>query len=346
MDWQALFSHYETQLEDFWGRRQNRPVYSREFTVFGHLVRIVSNFQDVLASAGFAQPLYSLAPEIDAPPFIIQLIVRSVPKVTSPLPENLFDHTQYSGHADWLAIQLGSWGHCQVDLAGKQALAVLAPELAERPALVSRYLLNTIITNFLIASGYGFLHTTGLLKERQVLLLLARHNSGKSTAALQLALAGYQLLSDSMIFVDPQGPPLRLYGFPVGRIKLRPDMVADFPQLEPLLEAEPVRGEIKYTADLRQLDPALVHEAVVEPLVVHLCLLTLGDEPTTHLRPASISEVMEKVMANSLYYDTARVWKQNLACIQPLVEQAHCYHLQVGSDPAGLMATIDDLWSS
>ncbi|HCB50252.1 MAG TPA: hypothetical protein DEP47_12210, partial [Chloroflexi bacterium] len=201
-------------------------------------------------------------------------------------------------------------------------------------------------TNFLIASGYGFLHTTGLFKERQVLLLLARHNSGKSTAALQLALAGYQLLSDSMIFIGPKGPPLRLYGFPVGCIKLRSDMVADFPQLESLLEVEPVRGEIKYAADLRQLDPTLVHETAVEPSVVHLCLLTRGDQPTTCLRPATISEVMEAVMANSLFYDTAEVWTQNLASIKPVVEQARCYHLQVGSDPAGLVATIDDLWRS
>lgn len=346
MDWQALFSQYEAQLEDFWGRRQNRPVYSREFTVFGRPVRMVSNFQDVLASADFAQPLYSVAPELDAPPFTIQLIVRPMPVPPGPLPENLFDHTQYTGHAAWLTIHLGPWGHCQVDLAGKQALAVLAPELAEQPALASRYLLNTILTNFLIASGYGFLHTTGLLKEWQVLLLLARHNSGKSTAALRLALAGYQLLSDSMIFVGPKGPPLRLYGFPVGRIKLRPDMVADFPQLESLLEVEPVRGEIKYAADLRQLDPTLVHETAVEPSVVHLCLLTRGDQPTTCLRPATISEVMEAVMANSLFYDTAEVWTQNLASIKPVVEQARCYHLQVGSDPAGLVATIDDLWRS
>lgn len=344
MDWEALFSRYEGQLEDFWGRRENRPGFSREFTIFGRPVRMLSNFQDVLASAGFAQPLYSIAPAIDAPPFIVQLIVRPVPVSPGPLPENLTDHIQYTGHAGWLAIHMGLWGHCQVDLAGKQALAVLAPELAGQPELVSRYLLNTVLTNFLIASGYGYLHATGLLKDRQVLLLLASHNSGKSTIALRLALAGYQLLSDSMIFVGHPSPPLRLYGFPVGRIKLRPDMVADFPQLESLLEVEPVRGEIKYAADLRQLDPTLVHEAVVEPSAVHLCLLTLGDEPTTRLRLASISEVIEKVMANSLFYDTARVWQQNLASIRPLVEQARCYHLQVGSDPAGLVATIDDLW--
>jgi hypothetical protein len=345
MDWEALFSRHEAQLEDFWGRRNNQPVYSREFTIFGRPVRMVSNSQDVLVSADFAQPLYSVAPKIDAPPFTIQLIVRALPDSPGPLPENLANQIQYTGYADWLAMHLGPWGHCQIDLAGKQALAVLAPELADKPALVSRYLLNTILTNFLIASGYGFLHTTGLLKDQRVLLLLATHNSGKSTLALQLALAGYHLLSDSMIFVGHQGPTFQLYGFPVGRIKLRSDMVADFPRLKSLLEKEPVRGEIKYTADLRQLDPTLVHETVVEPSEVYLCLLTRGNKPTTRLWPASRSEVVETVMGNSLFYDKAEVWKQNLANIRPVIEQARCYHLQAGSDTAGLVATIDELWS-
>lgn len=344
MDWEALFSRHEAQLEDFWGRRKNQPVYSRAFTIFGRPVRLVSNSQDVLVSADFARPLYSAAPKIDVPPFTIQLIVRAMPDSLGPLPENLANQIQYTGYADWLTMHLGPWGHCQVDLAGKQALAVLAPELADKPALVSRYLLNTILTNFLIASGYGFLHTTGLLKDQRVLLLLATHNSGKSTVALRLALAGYQLLSDSMIFISHQGPTFQLYGFPVGRIKLRPDMVADFPQLKPLLEKEPVRGEIKYAADLRQLDPTLVHETVIEPSEVYFCLLTRVNEPTTRLRPATRSEVVETVMSNSLFYDKAEVWKQNLTNIRPVIEQARCYHLQAGSDSTSLVATIDDLW--
>jgi hypothetical protein len=372
MDWETLFFRHKGQLEDFWGRRQNRPLYSREFTVFGHPVRLASNVQEVLLSADFALPLYSVAPEKETPPFVIQLIARPVlskaegsepaalvlseglerrsrasrerEKVTGPLPENLFDQIEYTGHGDWLAMRLGPWGFCHVDLAGKRALAVLAADLAEQPAMVSRYLLNTILTNFLIASGYGFLHATGLLQGRRALLLMAPHNGGKSTTALRLALAGYTLLSDSMIFVGGRGAAVRLYGFPVGRIKLRPDVVADFPQLKPLLEDEPVRGEIKYAADLRRLDPDLVHESAVEPSDICLCLLTRSDDSVTHIRPAALPAVMETVMANSLFYDEADVWEKNLARIRPLVEQARCYHLAAGSEPAGLVATINNLW--
>jgi hypothetical protein len=363
MDWETLFSRYEGGLEDFWGRRRNRPRYSREFAIFGHPVRLSSNAEELLLAADFALPLYSVAPEKDTAPFLVELIARPVlgraevsgPAEPGPLPENLFDHIQYTGHGDWLALQLGAWGLCHVDLVGKRALAVLAAELAGQPALVSRYLLNTILTNFLIASGYGFLHATGLLKpipgvqplspgfHPRALLLMAPHNSGKSTTALRLALAGYQLLSDSMIFVAGRYAAVRLYGFPVGRIKLRADMVADFPQLKPLLEDEPVRGEMKHAAELRRLDPALVQESAVEPSDICLCLLAQSGKSRTRVQPATLPEVIEAVLANSLFYDERDVWKQNLARIRPLVEQARCYHLEVGRDPASLVATLDDL---
>ena len=352
MDWDTRFSGHEGQLEDFWRRLQNRPRYRREFTVFGHPVHLSGNIQELLLAADFAQPLYSLTPDKDTAPFVIELVGRPVqskaegsgPAGSDPLPDNLFDHIQYSGHGDWLAMQLGGWGLCHVDLAGKRALAVLAAELARQPALVSRYLLNTILTNFLIASGYGFLHATGLLRGRRALLLMAPHNSGKSTTALRLALAGYRLLSDSIIFVGGREEAVRLHGFPVGRIKLRPDMVAEFPRLQPLLENEPVRGEMKHAADLRHLDPALVHEASVEPSDICLCLLAQSGRSRTHVRPADLFEVMEAIMANSLFYDEADVWKQNLARIRPLVERARCYHLAVGNDPVSLVAMVNALW--
>lgn len=343
MDWETSFGRHQAQLEDFWGRRRNRPLYSREFNIFGHPLRLTGNVQEMLHSADFAIPLYSTAPEKETPPFLVELVARSKPATSGALPENLFDHIQYSGHGDWLAMQLGDWGFCHVDLTSKRALAVLAAELARQPALVSRYLLNTILTNFLIASGYGFLHATGLLKGQRALLLMAPHNSGKSTTALRLTLAGYSLLSDSMIFVGGRDAALRLYGFPVGRIKLRADMVAEFPQLKPLLEEEPVRGELKQAADLRRLDPGLVHESAVEPSGICLCLLTRTDNAATSVRPAILPEVVETVIDNSLFYDEAAVWEKNLANIRSLVERARCYHLAAGTDSASLVATVNTL---
>lgn len=343
MDWKALYNRYEGELEDFWGRREIGPRFEQAFTLFGRPGRVTSNDEELLAAVSHSLPLFSRAPATDRPPFAIHLAARPVPLAPGPPPENLFAITQYSGYGDWLSIHMGGWGHCQVDLAAGRAVAVLAPELAQRPELVSRGLLNTIFTNLVIGSGFGMLHCTGLLRDNRALLLMAPHNSGKSTTALRLVLAGYRLLSDSQIYVSPDSDELQLLGFPVGKVKLRRDMVGEFPELRPLLTAEPVRDETKYSVDLRGLDPELVCTTAVVPEAIGLCLLGLHDRLETTLAPAAPATVWEAVMANSLFYDTAEAWQRNLGQIERLVTRARAHHLTIGADPAGIVTTVNTL---
>ncbi len=343
MDFESLYARHAAQLEDFWGRRDNEPTHERAFRVFGHAVRLASNQAGVLAAADFSAPLYSEAPPVDTPPLVIELVVRAAPQPLDPLPANLFSHIQYTGAGDWLAIQLGAWGHCQVDLAAGRALAVLSPELAGQPEVVSRCLLNTVLNNLLTARGLSMLHATSLVQGSRVLLLIAPHGTGKSTTALRLALAGYPLMSDSQVYVSAMPEGLLLTGFPVGRVKLRRDMLSDFPNLRDLLEPEEVRGETKFTLDLRRLDPRLVRETTVAPERVELCLLTRQDAAATTLRPADRAEVLDVAMLNSLHYDDADAWRPNVANIERLVDLAHWHHLAVGTDAASLLDTIAGL---
>jgi hypothetical protein len=241
-------------------------------------------------------------------------------------------------------IRLGAWGHCHVDLARRESVVVLTPQLARRPDLVSRCLLNTVITNFFIASGYAMLHASCLYHQGRALLLMATHNSGKSTTALRLALAGYPLLSDSMVFLAPDRPRPQLLGFPVGRVKLRRDMVPAFPQVHALLAPEMVRGETKHSFDLRQFDPALVCEEVAVPNQIDLCLLARGSGRGTELSPASRQAVESSVMENSLFYDTWQVWRRNLKSIEQVLDAAQWHHLLIGTDPGRIVTAIGDLW--
>ena len=340
----TLFAEYQDRLEDFWQRRRNQSRYERQEQIFGWPVTFRSNEPAVLSAADHCLPLYSRVPTIPQEPLEIQLIVQAPPMAPGPLPDNLFDHIQYTGEAQWLMIGLSRWGHCHVDLARGQATAVLAPELAAQPDLVSLYLLNTVITNLFIARGYGMLHASCLYRQDRAVLLMAAHNSGKSTTALRLALAGYPLLCDSMIFLPPEGEELMLLGFPVGKVKLREDMVAWFPGIESLLATEEVREETKYSFDLRLLDQDLVYEAAACPAAVELCLLARGARKDTTLARASHADVMQAVMENSLFYDTAEIWQQNLGAIGRLVDRARWHHLIIGSDPQHLIATISSLW--
>jgi hypothetical protein len=241
---------------------------------------------------------------------------------------------------------LGAWGHCQVDLARGQALAVLTTELAAQPELVSRCLLNTVFNNLLTAAGLAMLHATSLARGDRALLLMAPHGSGKSTAALRLALAGFPLMSDSQVYLAERGGVLELAGFPVGRVKLRRDMLPDFPDLQPLLTPEEVRGETKFNLNLRQLDPALVQAEAIRPALIDVCLLTRHAEHETILKPATAAEFIDIAMQNSLHYDGPDAWRSNVALIQRLAAAARCHHLAVGTVSDSLVEVARGLWES
>jgi hypothetical protein len=310
MDFESLFSRHASTLEDFWGRRDNGMRHAREFYVFGRRIRLASNTPDVLQAADHSKPRYSRAEPDGAPPFKIEIAAPHTMGGVGPPPEDLFDRIQYTGHGSWVALRLGGWGHAHVDLAAGQAAAVVAPELASQPEIVSQCLLDTVILNLFIAEGFGMLHASCLVWNSQAVLLLAPHNAGKSTTALRLALAGYRLVSDSMVFIPP-GDTVRLLGFPVGEVKLRADAAAEFvidrPELRDVMRQEWVRGEVKYRVHADQLHPSAVEPDAIEPAGIDLCFLTRGDSTQTQITPSSRAEIADAAMRNSLYYDTRTV---------------------------------------
>lgn len=346
MNLAPLYDKHGHKLEDFWERRQNRPRHRRDCHLFGRPIRLSSNDQGVLKAIDHCIPLYSIAPVTHHMPFYIQLVVQAGPIAPGPPPENLFDHVQYTGDADWLMMRLGTWGGCYVNLTAGRARAVLTPPLAERPDLVSMCLLNTILTNFFIAHGFAMLHASCLVHNERVLLLMAPHNSGKSTTALRLALAGYRLLSDSMIFLSTRQDEVQLLGFPVGKVKLRQDVLSEFPHLRLLLLPEHVRHEIKFSFDLRKFNPDLVYTTAIRPSSIDLCLLERSGDKDTTLKSVKKEAVMEAVMVNSLFYDTATVWRRNLALIGRLLEQTRCHHLTIGQNGDEIVAAVASLWET
>ena len=343
IDYNELYIRHQASLEDFWNRRAHKPRFQRQERIFGRLIEFSSNHPGALEAVDHALPLYSSAPPDGRQPFSVQLVVRDDPASPGPLPDNLFDHIHYAGEADWLMIELGGFGVCHIDLSARRAVAVLAPALAAQPHLVSLYLLNTILTNFFIADGYAMLHASCLLQGQRALLLMAPHNTGKSTTALRLILSGHRLLSDSMVFLSPCSAEPLLLGFPIGKIKLRGDMLGHFPELRPLLSTEQVRGETKYAVDLRHLDPTLTHDDAVSPAVIDLCLLRRSADADTHLQPASYDSILDAALVNSLFYDTPAVWRRNLALIHRLLERASFYDLAIGSDADGIVAALTRL---
>ena len=338
-----LYRRHAEEMEDFWHRRQAHPKRQRNITVFGQSVSVTSNDEAILAAVDHAVALYTRVAPAAGKPQSVQLVVQPAPRPLPPAPDNLMQQISYTGHRSWLMMGLSHWGHAWIDLEGGLAVAVLAPELAARPRLVSQCLLHTILLNFSIARGLGLLHASCLVEGKRALLLLGPHNVGKSTTSLQLAQAGFKLLTDSMVFVDHVDGKPRIMGFPVGKMKLRRDVLHLFPQLGAQVQREVVREETKFSLDLRATNRDLVHETAASPTRVDLCLLSRHDRQETLIAPASETTLWSAIMGNSLFFDNQAPWIRNLEQIKPLVARARAHQVTVGKDAQQLVHAISGL---
>jgi len=343
-DFNELYAQHHPRMEDFWSRRANAPKYEKTIHVFGQPVLFRSNHEGVLDSATLAEQMYSTRTTQPAAPWRVDLTVHDADPLPGPPPARLIDLVHYAGAGDWLSVGLREWGNCFVDMARGEAHAVLSSTLAEQPELVCQVLINTILTNFITRHGYSMLHASALLKDGHLLLLQAPHGTGKSTTALRLLLNGYKLLSDSMIYLGDHAGDLWMGGYPIGRIKLRTDMLPRFPELAAQAKTEPVRNETKHRVELSQVDPTLSQREMIRIERVEFCLLERGDTFESQVEPLSREELWTEIMVNSLHYDTPALWHENLDRIERLLHKANLHRLRIGTSEAEIIRTVNQLW--
>jgi hypothetical protein len=258
----------------------------------------------------------------------------------------LVDLLQYAGADEWLWIGLAGWGNCWVDLRRAEAHAVLASTLAEQPVQVCQLLLNTILTNLITRHSYSMLHASAMVREERLLLLQAPHGTGKTTTASWLMLNGYRLVSDSIVYVCERNGDLWLGGFPVGHLRLRADVLPLFPILAAEAEPEPVRDETKYRVGLDRVRPGLSHREMIRVRDIVYCLLERSEGSASSVESLTEDELWPAIMMNSLHYDTAALWRENLGRISLLLERSSLHRLRVGSSEAGILAAVDGLWAA
>ncbi|HUE98568.1 MAG TPA: hypothetical protein VMN99_04895 [Anaerolineales bacterium] len=343
-DFNELYRQHHHRMEDFWFRRANAPKYEKTIRIFGQPVIFDSNHEKVLEAATLAAQMYSTLDSRDESAWRVHLTVHDPDPSPAYPPERLIDLVHYAGAEDWLSIDLREWGNCFADMERGEAYAVLSSTLADKPELVCQVLINTILTNFITRHGYSMLHASALTKDEHILLLQAPHGTGKSTTALRLLLNGYQLLSDSMVYIGERAGELWLGGFPVGRIKLRTDMLPLFPALAAETQTEPVRNETKHRVDLMRVDAALTRREMIQIHRVEFCLLERWDKSESKIEPLSEDELWAEIMVNSLHYDTPGLWNKNLHKIGLLLQTAQLHRLRIGTSEAEIIKTVNQLW--
>jgi hypothetical protein len=344
IDLDELYRQHQHRMEDFWSRRRNAPRYEKTIHVFGQPVLFDGNDETVLKAAAIAEQMYSSWDQREDAVWRVHLTVHDSDPAAPLPPERLIDLVDYAGADDWLSIGLREWGSCFVNMKQTEAHAILSTSLAQHPALVCQVLINTILNNFATRHGFSMLHASALLKGDHLLVLQAPHRTGKSTTALRMLLNGYQLISDSQIYLTERNSQLWMGGFPIGRIKLREDMLPLFPALAAEAQTEPVRNETKHRVDLARLRPELARREMVHVDRLEFCVLERRNRIESQIEPLSEADFWTELMVNSLHYDTAEVWRENLRNVHLLLEKANLHRLRIGSSEENILKTVNSLW--
>jgi hypothetical protein len=334
--------------EDFWSRRANAQKFSFEFAPLGTTTMITANDPAGLAAVSLSAKRFAVrsddfsrqsATEV-ATTNKIQIVVGR--QVTAPVPEDLPERLVYSGVGDWLTVSAGEWGHAFANLQSLISNLFLSPALAAETRIVSRYFVDHYLLNFLLRE-WAMLHASCVTDadRKTLIIMVAPHNTGKSTTALHLLRAGYHFLADGMALLKLREERLVVGGYPVGEVKLRDDVLAAFPDYAG--EAVKVREHRKTVVDLRLAHPTGVIESLVMPDKLHLCFVERGERAESKVAPLEPTTARELLRANTVYWDYAPRLAHNTAALTHLLGIAGLHRLQIGSDPDRIASIMESL---
>lgn len=324
-------------LPDFWSRQRNAQTELFEFEPLGTPAIITANRPEVLVAARLSAGRFSQAAQSNGQPIRLQLVVRS--NAAGPVPADLPERLVYSGVGKWITVSAGEWGHGSASLDTREAVVVLSPALATEPRLVSRYFIDHYLLNFLL-TDWAMLHASCVFdSQRQWLfVMIAPHNTGKSTTALHLLRVGYHFLADGMALFQQWDGNFIVGGYPIGEVKLRADVLGLFPDYTG--EAVQVREQGKTVVNLRTAHPERLVETLITPVAIHLCFVEQSGEVQTRLEPLSAEQIWPRLLANTVYWDEAPRLAHNQATLEALVQRAGLYRLALGTGVAGISQAL------
>lgn len=252
--------------------------------------------------------------------------------------ERQIQNVAWDGHG---SISLGQWGSLTVHWSTPPASGFVSPALLKYPVLVSRHCLDTFITVSILRQPLGMLRASGLVKDGHAILLIGPHGIGKSTTTLHLIRAGYRLISDTSMYARQRGEQIELLGYAVGELKLTPEGLALFLELQGRASDLSIDGRRKPIFNLRELLPESVESNAVTPRSIALCLTRRSTDGRTHLLQLDEDITLQQIIGDTCYLDEPQVMEQNLALLHQLILRAHNFILELGSDPAAIVNTLE-----
>jgi len=348
-----------SRLEDLSRQREATLAHTFTYSAYGYPVHFATDDPLLLEVAHISAGCFSRCePVPDATPTRLKFFLDpGLP--AEPLPVDLSSRLRYVMVGQRLAVHAPPWVSTFVDLREWAVVAVVSPAAVRQAPFLSRYVCDNFVFHILMRTWMGHighLHASCLYRDGRAVLLSAPHNAGKSTAALRLMTAGtdgYRLVTDSTTLAriwDRGAAQRRLFqagvellGYPVGQLKLRTDVLDEFPELKAHGRSLLVRNELKIAINLRQEMPERIVEESVWPREIVLCQIERVPGRTTSAEPREPAQVLREIWPESAFVDDPEVNDGNRAALETLLERARCYRLRLGSDVPGLLATVERL---
>ncbi len=328
--------------EDFWSRQANRQTEVFELAPFGIPTKITANHPHVLQAAHLSAARFSQAEIVSKTrPLLIQIVVKSS-SPAAPLPSDLPQQLTYTGLDHWITLSAGPWGHAFANLNTQETLIVLSAALAAETRLISRYFIDHYLLNFML-TNWAMLHASCVLTpdNKQLLVMIAPHNTGKSTTALLMLRAGYTFLADGMLLFRQQDNGFEVGGYPIGEVKLRDDVLFMFSASSgPTVQ---VREHHKTVLNLRSVHSAGLAENIIRPEVIKLCFVKRAAKSQTQVIDMTFEAALGQLNANTIFWAEADKLRSNSQLLINLLRVANCYCLILGTNTNNIIATIDKL---
>lgn len=327
--------------DDFWLRRDTAQTHAFEFAPFGIPAKISANQADVLAAAQLSAGRFSRAgTPTTGKSASIKIVVRPGPE--GALPDDLPQRLTHTGLEQWITVSAGEWGHAVANLKTREAVLFLSPALAADTRLTSRYFIDHYLLNFIL-SDWAMLHASCVASPdgQRLVVMIAPHNTGKSTTALHLLRAGYTFLADGMALLRYDESGFVVGGYPTGEVKLRDDVLQMFDGYSG--PAVRVREQHKTVVDLRQTHPNRLAETLIRPASIYLCFVERSRTARTWLEPLPVAKALARLAGNTVYWDEPLQLQHNSDVLRKLIRIARLYYLKIGTDIPGIIATIDKL---
>lgn len=336
------------RFPDFWQRRVTDEAGQFTFWVFGYPLVLTTNSPDLVAAcADWVARFSETAPRPGAVPMQIRLFVRAGPAASATVvawhDANLEGRSPftYDAYGETISISAGVHGHVQADLARQEATGFVSPALARNRPLVSKFFFGTLLYNLLTRRpGLVQWHAVALTHGDAVILLIGHDHSGKSTTALALLHAGFQLLADGLVYTALHADAAEVLASPTRELRVRRGAFQFFPELASV--AEPLNtweGE-KYRIDLARAWPQAV--TVMSRRTRHLLPLfvSVAHRPATQLTPLAPPAALDRAIPALGWWDATPFLDTILHAAEALLTRFPAYHLHAGSDMVGLAEAV------